>query len=181
MPRGKTYDWPKFEAIFLSGKYKNLEDMSAGEKIPYDTLSANCRRRKWKMKQKRVEAKVIEKIETKIVNDTAERVMRMRDRHIKLAIMLQNKGFATLKDVTKFTKQGDAIKSIHVGVEMEIKAILGETVGVGGTPVVNMQQNNIYQGMTDEQVAGTIAETIRVLEDAGVIKPADSSSDDSED
>jgi hypothetical protein len=182
MPRGKTYDWPKVEAIFLSGKYKNLEEMSVGEKIPYDTLAQNSRKRKWKAKQKRVEAKVVEKIETKIINDTAERIMRMRDRHVRLGIMLQNKGFATLKDLPAITSEKDAIAAIRTGVGIEVEAILGKTVGAeGGAPMMSFQQNNIYQGMTDEQIAGTIAETLRVLEEAGALKSRDNQGNDTED
>lgn len=177
----KKWNWPALKLEYADSD-KSLKEFAALKGIGYPMIRRISSKQKWRKVRKKVEQRKEEKVIEKIANDHASRVMRMRERHIKLGIMLQNKGFAALKDKEKLAADKDAIAAIRAGVAIEQAAMEGTGVAPSDGQVnIFNQQNIVNQGMANEQTAGHVARVLEILDRAGQLKKGPVGGDNTED
>jgi hypothetical protein len=149
-----TRDWKKARELYLSGKCLTLTAVVKKTGISVSSVTKKAADEKWVAKRKEIEQKAQEKAEEKIVESYAQRVFKMRERHIGYAKIIQTKSLQYLRN-NDVDNPATAINGLIKSAKLEQAALEGKTLkddGDGGSiftgdhTIINMRE------LTDEQL-----------------------------
>lgn len=128
---------------FMQGPWETLEDFKRDTKsaLPSKYNKYASKMVIWESEKKALTPIVLEKASLVLVDDKVKQLKKIKQRHIKLARLMQDKGREALEAVNaENINVDDARKILLTGLEQERTAIgLGEK---GGTPT-NLTQVNV--------------------------------------
>lgn len=149
-----TRSWAAAREGYLSGKYLTLTAVAKKTKISISSVTKKAAAEGWVAKRKEIEQKAQEKLEEKIVESYAQRVFKMREKHISYAKIIQNKSLTFLRN-NDVDNAATAINGLIKSAKLEQSALEGKTlkdegdgsnIFTGDHTTINMRE------LTDEQL-----------------------------
>lgn len=160
----KTYNWPKLKQEWLTGKYNSLREMCRKKRLIWSTVSKRAVKERWIEKKEVVEAKTEEKVIERTAEINANRRLESIEKIFKYAEVLAGLGFKNFEGKNKIAKESDALRSIGLGFEYQLRA-LKELRETNEEPMpnfpgqeINVNVNianvtNTYRDMSNDQIA----------------------------
>lgn len=123
MPAQRKHDWQKLRKEWLSGKYRNLVEMAKRKKMSHSTLEKRALKERWTERRAEIDEKVEQKIEQKIIEIKVDRQIKILEQQMEYSKALIGLGFSTFRGKKRIAKESDALRSISLGMEAQVRAL----------------------------------------------------------
>lgn len=149
------YDWEALKLEFMKGPWDTVEEFRRDKEslMSHNDDYVITKTAGWEIEKKGVMPTVIEEATLVLVDDKVRQLKKMKQRHIKMARLMQDKGKKALEDVsTEDINIDDARKILLTGLEQERAALgIGEKGGSSNLTQVNV---NLPKTKFDEILDG---------------------------
>src|SRR3972149_2312793 len=118
------YDWKVLKREFMEGPWEAVENLRRDQAsvFPKESLYIKLKMAPWDIEKKALTPIVLEKASLKLVNSKAKQLERIRNRHVRLAKLMQGRGEKSLKELEPQDTE-DARKLLVTGLEQERVAL----------------------------------------------------------
>jgi hypothetical protein len=155
------HNWPKLKQEFLTGDWLEVRQFLRDKGISINNVSQVSG---WAKEKKQLSIKAAKMAESKLVRDESGEIVKVRERHARMARFMQLKGMEVIKNSsTENLSPDEARKMMVAGLDQERKALGIDGNGSGGVSSLTQINVNVAKTNLDKLVEGLNYEGILQL------------------
>jgi hypothetical protein len=117
------HDWNSLRKEWLSGKYQTLREMADAKKISQSTFKKRAAKEGWSDRRAEAREKADAIVEERLPKLIADRHLEMLEKQLSYSKVLVALGFANFKGKKRIARESDALRSISIGMDAQVRAL----------------------------------------------------------